>query len=157
MPEKAYAIVASEAKNTMNQPSFFVVGDSISCYDGRYLETFGKGWFDGGKPTHAKDPLLLMVLCLFRDRVKRSLKLSGVIRKAVTSQERQLRASLAAVRKHGASGWAIAVTTRPRELFESLTLAKYYATDGLTGMSLASREDHDALFPLGSMRHNTDR
>ncbi len=114
------------------------------------VKSFGKEWFKAGRPSHAKDPLLLMALRLCQGAGITTRGLSQVLKQASADLDRLVTESLAAVRRHGASGWAIATKTQPRDLFESLTLAKFYASDGLTGMCLAVRHDPASLFPLGS-------
>jgi hypothetical protein len=112
-------------------------------------ENYGDFWFKNGLPSAPKDPLLFMVLGLIRDRITKQAKVTSTWKKASAGLDKRVRQSLKAVKDHKASGWAIAVTTEPKELFESLTHGKFYTTDGMTGMALAMRENPQSLFPLG--------
>ena len=109
----------------------------------------GSLWHKGGKPSHAKDPLLLLVLRLYQQRVRDSAPVSAVVRKAYSEEARNVAQAFSRLAKSGASGEAIAIHTKPGWLLQNVTLPKFYTTDGITGMALVVSEDPAALFPLG--------
>lgn len=113
------------------------------------LRNFSRRWFGNGQITHAKDPLLLMVLDLARPYLKQCQKLTTVIAKAFQILERKVEESWRAVKRSGTSGMAIANYTKPEAMKQRFFWPKYYCTDGLLAMALVSRTNPKALFPLG--------
>ncbi|MBN1444835.1 MAG: hypothetical protein JW957_01845 [Candidatus Omnitrophica bacterium] len=112
------------------------------------LENFGGSWFKDGKPSHAKDPLLLMVMRLAKPILKDS-RLSKTVNIGYASLNGEINKSVKAVKKHGISGTAIASHVKPDALKKDIFLPKYYSTDGLSAMATAVYTDAKSLFPLG--------
>ncbi len=114
-------------------------------------EQFGKGWYGGGRPSNAKDPLVLMAAYLFEKKIGHDRRLGAIIAKAYRIYTPMLKDAFAQVGKRGVSGWAIANHVKPPELLDGISLPKFYTTSGLLGMALVVREDAGALYPLAGL------
>lgn len=116
------------------------------------VENYGKLWFKDGQQTHAKDPLLVMNLLLYKKYIDGSVKVDYIIERALKGIEKQLKKSFEHIKKHNVSGMALSsnpeAARRYTDLFNSIVLMKFYATDGLTSMALTMKENASSLYPF---------
>ncbi|KKR04698.1 MAG: hypothetical protein UT30_C0004G0011 [Candidatus Uhrbacteria bacterium GW2011_GWF2_39_13] len=149
------SLFTSLAHIDKNEKIYRKVVENIEKYIIRWAtENFEKGWFKNGVPAHAKDPLLVMNLLLYKKYIKADPIVVNTAKKALKGIEKVLDKSFKSVEKHNVSGMALASNTsaarKDTDLFENILLNKFYVTDGLTGMAMVFSNDPDAMYPFSN-------
>lgn len=130
--------------------------DNISTHIVQWArERFGTpDWMPKGRLSSPKDPLLLMTLLLHANDETIDAELAEIIEKARAITETKVSESWDKVELAHMSGASVASHVLPAALAEHVSKAKYYTTDGITGMAMAVAENPGSLFPLAGAIKN---